>query len=50
MAVVSLEHNLKKNLRKIQKFFLAEIVFKNSFFLWNSVISLYNIYFVHQNR
>ena len=51
MAVVTLEHNLKKKIRKIQNFFLIIIFFKNSFlFVWNSLISLYNIYFVHQNR
>ena len=50
MAVVTLKHNLKKKFRNIQKFFLATIFFKNSFFLWNNLISLYNIYFFHQNR
>ena len=29
MAVVTLEHNLKKKFRKIQRFFLATIFFKN---------------------
>ena len=32
MAVVTLEHNLKKKFRKIQKIFLTPIFFKNSFF------------------
>ena len=49
MAVVTLEHNLKQKFRKIQKFFLATIFLKILFFR-NSLISLYNIYFFHQNR
>ena len=45
MAVVTLEHNLKKKCRKIQKNFLATIFFFNLFFSCLCFISLYNIYF-----
>ena len=47
MAVVTVEHKLKKKFRKIQKFFLATIFFKNSFFLCGiaSLVSTTYIFF-----
>ena len=40
MAVVTLEHNLNKKFRQIQKFFSATIFFKNSFFFFCGIASL----------
>ena len=39
----------KKKKEKFKNFVLLQFFFKILFFLWNSLISLYNIYFFHQN-
>ena len=47
MAVVPLKHDLEKKSRKIQKFFLATIFFKNSFFCGiSSLVSTAYIVFI----